>query len=110
MEAQVIILQPVIDKLNTLVEILFDKDYFSIKENAIAYVDIIYNYMYDIPNKAHRRSLHNKNGEYFCSYKPNSRTTWYITFDIEDDLYNIKNITNNHSSDYARFIRGIKSI
>jgi hypothetical protein len=37
---KVIIEQTVIDKLNALVEILFDKDYFYIQENAKEYVDI----------------------------------------------------------------------
>jgi hypothetical protein len=87
---------------------LFDKDYFYIKENAKDYVDIIYNFLYELPNKPHRVSRNNKNGKYFCNYKANNKTTWYITFDIEDDTYLVNHITNNHSADYTNFILGIK--
>jgi chlorite dismutase len=105
---KVIIHQTVIDKLNALVEILFDKDYFYIKENAKEYVYTIYTFMYDLPTKHHRLARNSKNGKYFCTYKPNKNTTWYITFDVEDDVYLVNNLTNNHSADYPRFIRGIK--
>lgn len=109
MEAQkVIIHQSVIDKLNALVEILFEKNYFYIEDNAKEYVYLIYTFINEIPKKHHRLSRNTKNGKYFCSYKPNKNTTWYVTFDVEEDIYLINNFTNNHSADYPRFINGIK--
>jgi hypothetical protein len=47
METQKIIIENrVIEKLNALVEILFDKDYFYIKENAKDYVDMLFTTFY----------------------------------------------------------------
>jgi chlorite dismutase len=105
---KVIVQQRVIDKLNALVEILFEQDYFFIKGNAKDYVKSVYLFMYEIPKRPHRIARNKKNGKYFCTYKPNRNTSWYITFDMEDNVYLITNLTNNHSSDYTDFILGIK--
>jgi hypothetical protein len=105
---KVVIEQKVIDKLNALVEILFEQDYFYIKKNAKDYVKSVYLFMYEIPKRPHRVSRNKKYGKYFCTYKPNRNTTWYITFDLEDDVYLVTNLTNNHSSDYSTFIENIK--
>jgi hypothetical protein len=109
METQKIIIDnKVVEKLNALVEILFDKDYFYIKENAKDYVDVIYNFLYNLPNNHHRLAKNTKNGKFFCTHKPNKKTTWYITFDVEDDIYLINNLTNNHSADYPSFINNLQ--
>jgi hypothetical protein len=42
----------------------------------------------------------------YCKYKPNRNTTWYVFFDVENDVYLIKNIVNNHSKDYPLYISG----
>jgi hypothetical protein len=96
------------DKLDALIEILYEEDYFTIKENAKQYVINIYEFINTIPHRPHRLNKNKKLGSYFCTYKPNRRTTWYISFDMEDDVYLIKYITNNHSADYTFFISNIK--
>ena len=98
---------PLINKLNSLVDILYYKEYFGFRDSAKDYVNAIYDFIYTIPTLKHRQTKNKKHGGYYCRYKPNKNTTWYITFDIEDDLYLIKDITNNHSKDYPRFIAGI---
>ncbi len=104
---EVILLPSVKDKLKNLVFVLYEKEYFSFIENAENYVIAIYDFIYTIPSLKRRRTKNKKHGEYYCKYKPNKKTTWYITFDTEDDIYLVRNITNNHSKDYTRFISGI---
>jgi hypothetical protein len=105
---QIIIFPYVEETLILLVEKLYNKEYFGFKESAKDYVDTIVEFMFTMPALKHKRTLKPRHGAYYCTYKHNSKTSWYISFDIEGDLYNIKNITNNHSADYPRFIRGIK--
>jgi hypothetical protein len=105
--AKVILLPLLEDKLFDIVFMLYNKEYFGFIESAFNYVDEIVNFIYTIPTLKHKRTKNKKHGAYYCRYKPNKNTTWYITFDIEDDLYLIKNITNNHSKDYPRFIAGL---
>lgn len=97
-----------INKLNGLAQLLFDKEYFSYLENAEDYVLNIKDFIYTIPSLKHKRTKNKKHGAFYCSYKPNRHTTWYITFNTEASHYLIKNITNNHSKNYARFIAAIK--
>jgi hypothetical protein len=105
---QVIIFTYVEETLLLLIEKLYKDEYFGFKESAKDYVDTIVAFMFTIPTLKCKRTFNPKYGTYYCTYKHNSKTSWYISFDIEDNLYNIKNITNNHSADYPRFIRGIK--
>jgi len=105
---KIILAAELISKLNNLVDILFYKEYFDFIDSAKAYVDNIYDFIYTIPTLTRKRTKNKKHGAFYCSYKPNRNTTWYITFDAEDDVYLIKNITNNHSKNYPRFIAGIK--
>ena len=88
-----------------LVQILFKNDYFSFKENAKDYVDEIVEFIYSIPTKRKKPTLKNRFGNWYCAFKINSHTTWYISFNVEGDEYNITHITNNHSADYVRYIR-----
>ncbi len=108
MERKVSISKKVNDTLEKLVDILFDEDYFNYLEDAVKYVNNISDFIYVIPNKPYRVSPNNKNGQYYISYKPNKHTTWYISFDIDGDLYFIRNITNNHSYNYPDFIANLK--
>jgi signal transduction histidine kinase len=92
------------DKLDSLINILYEEGYFDFKENAREYVIAIYEFINTIPKRPHRLTRNNKHGTYFCTFKANSRTTWYISFDKDENTYLIKNITNNHSKDYPDFI------
>ena len=105
---QIIIFEKVRTQLKSINQKLHSKKYFGSKELATAYVLKLIEFIYAIPTATHRRTKSPKNGEYYCTYKHNSKTSWYISFDIESELYNIKNITNNHSADYPLFIRGKK--
>lgn len=107
MEKKVIISEDVREKLIDLIDILIENDYFSFKENAHNYVEEIIAFIYSIPELRRKPTKHNRFGNYYCKFKPNRKTTWFATFDIQDDVFLIKNIINNHTSDYNRFIKGI---
>jgi hypothetical protein len=105
---QIIIFEKVRTQLKNINKKLHSKKYFGSKELATAYVVDIIEFINSIPTATRKHAKNPKHGTYYCTYKHNSKTSWYISFDIEGDQYNIKNITNNHSADYPRFIRGIK--
>jgi hypothetical protein len=94
----------VLDKLKELSKQLYEKEYFGFIEDAENYVQNLRVFIFSIPNLQRKSTTNNKYGSYYCKYKHNHKTTWYITFDIEDDCYLIKNITNNHSADYPNFV------
>ncbi len=91
-------------KLRELTSTLFEDEYFGFVSDAENYVNTILDFIFTIPTLKHKRTLYTKYGSYYCKYKHNHKTTWYITFDVEDDTYLIQNITNNHSADYPKFI------
>lgn len=95
-------------KLRDLITILLDEGYFAMFDNALAYVDRIYRFINTIPKRTLRMTSNTESGDYYCHYKPNRRTTWYILFDIENDDYLIRNVFNNHSPEYPKFISGLK--
>ena len=105
---KVIISPFVVNKLESLILVLFENEYFGFMESAMDYVDNIYDFILSIPSQKKKRTKKTKFGNWYCSYKANSKTTYFITFDYENDVYLIKNITNNHSRDYPAFIKGIK--
>ncbi len=108
MGSKIVIPAHVEHQLLYLYDLLYRQGYFSYKENAFNYVNGIREFIKQIPNLP-RRSLKNKIfGQYFRKYVPNRKTTWYIAFEEENGNYMITFITNNHSEDYNRFIRGIR--
>lgn len=92
------------ETLNRLIPILYDNGYFATREYAKKYVDSIITFCLSIPTRVYRTSSNPQNGSYYCQYKPNRHTTWYILFDIENEDYLIRNIFNNHSPEYLQFI------
>ncbi len=96
------ILPEVIDYLNKLTQVLFDKEYFGFEETAQQYVQNIYDFMeYEIvnfPHKATPKPL-KKFGSNYAFYKANNRTTWYIFFEKNANRYLITYLTNNHYKD-----------
>jgi hypothetical protein len=102
--AKIILDDLVILKLKELGEILYEDEYFGFVEDALEYADSLKEFIYTIPDLKHKRTSYTKYGSYYCKYKHNHKTTWYITFDVDDDTYLILNITNNHSADYPKFI------
>ena len=91
-------------QLRELALTLFNEEYFGFVTDAEDYVNIIVDFIFTIPTIKHKQTSFTKYGSYYCKYKHNSKTTWYIVFDVQDDVYLIKFITNNHSADYPKFI------
>ena len=105
---KVIVLPDVEDMLLELVNILFREEYFSFRQSAKDYVNEIIDFIYTIPTQRKKATHRNRYGNWYCAFKINKHTTWYISFNVEGEEYNITYITNNHTADYPRYIRGIK--
>ncbi len=58
------------DKLDALIEILYEEDYFAIKENAKLYVINIYEFINTIPQRPHRLNKNKELGSYFVPINP----------------------------------------
>lgn len=103
-----VVIKPLVkEKINTLFKALLEGGYFSQAENALAYCDKIEAFVFTIPRQTHRKTKNARHGEFYATFKPNRRTTWYITFDVADDVYLVRNVLNNHTKDYPRFIAGL---
>ncbi|PKP18739.1 MAG: hypothetical protein CVU07_01295 [Bacteroidetes bacterium HGW-Bacteroidetes-23] len=93
--------------LNELIFILYRENYFTFFENAIDYkdkiVDFIEQNIANIPFKNTPLPLYSLGSKYIF-YNSNSRTTWYIFFEKEENQFLITYISNNHK-DIARFIK-----
>ena len=99
-------LPAVIEYFNELVDILYEKGYFSYTQNSEIYAaelfdDIITN----LPTKRHKPapSHYDKYGKgmYYAAFTKNKRTTWYAFFTKYDDngktIYLVRYIGNNHT-------------
>ncbi len=102
---KIILLPEVTDKLNRLIEILYEESYFGFIESALEYSDNIYDFIHSIPAQRCKLTSDKKYGTYYCTFKANRKTTWYISFDKQDEQYIVRYLTNNHSKDYPSFIR-----
>ena len=102
----------VIKYLENLVDILYEKEYFSYQHTSEVYVaelfdDIITN----LPDKRHRPapSHYEKYGKglYYASFKKNRRTTWYAFFTKYEEngeiIYLVRYIGNNHTEAHHLF-------
>jgi len=96
----------VIDYLEELISILYEKDYFGYEEFAIRYVDeLIDNINADLPLKLIKLAppVFKKYGKdiKYATFKKNKKTTWYVFFEVykekEEFIYLIKHIENNHT-------------
>ena len=102
---QVILLPEVLDYLEDLTIILYEKGYFSYGETAINYVLELYD---DIVSHlpSHHQKLASKHFEKFgkgmkyASFRKNKQTTWYVFFNIYhnngETIYLVRYISNNH--------------
>jgi len=92
-----------ISYLNDLVDILYNKGYFSFEQSAVTYVVTLVN---DMQATIHLRQKHRApdsftrygNDLWYVSYPKNKRTTWYFFFTYHhvEDIFFIRYITNNH--------------
>lgn len=90
---------------NELVDILYEKSYFSFKESSRNYVISLIKKMettIHIKQKYEAPLYFKRYGKdlYYVCYPTNQRTTWYFffTYHPDDDIYFIRYITNNHVS------------
>ena len=103
---RILAMPEVTEYLDNLVDILFEKKYFSYVEDAVDYVEDLRN---EIKTKLHTK-LHKTAPEYFDKYgknmkyaafKKNRRTTWYAFFTkyLKDgeEIYLVRYIANNHT-------------
>ena len=102
---QVILLPEVLDYLENLSEILYEKGYFSFETTALKYVLELYDdIVSNLPGKRHkpapnRFNKYGKNMQY-ASFKKNKHTTWYAFFKTYEEngqtFYLVRYIANNH--------------
>ena len=103
---RVLAIPEVLEYLDNLVDILFEKNYFSYAEDAIDYVDEL---RFEIKTKLHTK-IQKKAPKYFDKYgmnmyyagfQKNKHTTWYVFFtkyrEHEEEIYLVRYIANNHS-------------
>jgi hypothetical protein len=93
-------------ELTDLIDILYAEDYFGFLISTEEYVINIFNFIYTIPTLKYKPTYKNLFCSFYVSYKANKNTTWYIMFDIKNDIYLVSFITNNHSYNYPRLITG----
>lgn len=99
------VLPEVLQYLNELIDIMYDKGYFGFEDSAIEYVEEL---KLDIKETLHYRPKH-KAPHYFDRYgkdmyyvvlKKSRATQWYVFFTIYEDnnelTYLIRYINNNH--------------
>ena len=92
--------------LDSLVEILYRNNYFSFIENSEDYVSKIYDFIeYDLINFPHQKTPAElkKFSSNYIFFKINSRTTWYIFFEKNNQNYLITHIINNHCEEAKYF-------
>lgn len=88
--------------LNELVDILYEEEYFGFKSSAYDYVrwiiDCIEENIALMPYKVAppHFSRYGKN-LYYSVFKRNNNTQWYVFFNLENDIFYIRYIGNNHN-------------
>jgi hypothetical protein len=101
-------LPEVIEELEDLIDILYEKGYFSYEETSANYVvelfeDIINNLPKKIKRLApkHFTDLYGE-GLYYAVFQKNKRTQWYAFFRMykndEKLYYQVRHIENNHTA------------
>jgi len=84
-----VIYEPEVEEyLFELVNILFNKEYFSFFETSDEYVSEIINYIENnifVKSKKVAPKYFNRYGKnlFYIFYKPNKRTTWFIFFQLK---------------------------
>jgi hypothetical protein len=101
MARKVIFKPEVVDYLEEVSLKLYDAEYFSFKDKCKEYIDKLFNYSYkyvgilpDKPAPPHF-DRYGENMQYIV-YHSNKRTSWYIFFQQDAEIYLICYIINNH--------------
>ena len=102
----VIFLQGVRNYFDSLIPILYEKEYFGFKETAKRYVDDLFDDIEtSLPTRLHRTApkyfdKYGKNMEY-AVFKKSKRTEWYVFFRMYkkngEEIYQVRYIGNNHT-------------
>lgn len=90
------------DYLFELAEILHKKEYFGFKKSAVRYIqELVYEIINTLPNKVNKPAppYFNRYGRglLYSVFKRNINTQWYVFFHLENDVYFIRYIANNHT-------------
>ena len=98
---KVLFLPDVEEYLFELMDILYQKQYFSYYDSAISYVEDLVNNIQDslcveLKKKAPEYFSRYGKDMYYVKYKKNHNTQWYVFFTIHDDVCLVRYITNNH--------------
>ena len=88
------------DLSNIIIGLLQWKKIKLTEEQALHYIDDIYDCALEI-SKAETHTLckykeHLEYGTYFVRYRRNSRTVWYIIYNVYDNCIYIEKIINNY--------------
>jgi hypothetical protein len=97
----------VIEYIENLVPLLYEKGYFSFADTAKKYVDDLYDDIQEnLPTRSHKCApeRYAKYGQdlYYATFIKNKRTTWYAFFTKYQDenneiIYFVSYIGNNHT-------------
>lgn len=98
---KVIFSRDVIIYLTEIIKVLYMGDYFGFQESAIKYVDELAKDIETTIDKKQKKEAPPyfcKYGKslYYVSYRKNKNTQWYVFFNLEDNIYYIRYIGNNH--------------
>lgn len=88
--------------LTHLINILYEKEYFSYLDSAKQYVSLIkINFETAIQLNQYKPTpeLLSKHGNFYIAYNANKRTAWYAFFVKKDNKFLVRYITNSHSKD-----------
>ena len=103
---QVILLPEVLEYLEELAVLLYEKGYFSYEETSLNYVLEIYDdIVTNLPEKRHKPAPKHYDrygkGMFYAAFPRNRRTTWYPFFTKHEKdgkiIYLIRYIGNNHT-------------
>lgn len=95
----IVISEDVIEYLASLSFLLFKNGYFDYFENALDYVDTIYDSILSKIFTAKHitvKDQHKSFGDYYFVIKSNRKTAWHIYFIKEGESFYITKIANNH--------------
>ncbi|MDR2231735.1 MAG: hypothetical protein LBE56_01280 [Tannerella sp.] len=88
-----------------LARILYEKEYFGYEESAMRYVDDLFDDIEEtLPVRLRKPAPQSFDrygkGMYYCVFKKNPRTKWYVFFNIGESegetVYLVQYISNNH--------------
>ena len=102
----VLIQSNVLEYFDDLVYTLFEDEYFGFVENSENYVNKIVNFIFEnhktFPSRKSPFKLKHYGSNYLF-YKINSRTTWFIFFEKNDEDFIVIYLINNHCAE-AKFL------